>query len=114
VLAAFLDESTRSAAIEALQTLSDRYPKSRTIRRAVLEAAQGDLFRKRLSAYIIEGLTKGIPSLFSDLKYLLNDSEKRETILQTALSMRRLMEEGKTIEGDEPESGQSEKQYCYA
>jgi hypothetical protein len=86
--------------------LSDRYPKSRTIRRAVLEAAQGELFRKRVSVYIVEGLTKGIPSLFSDLKYLLNDDDKRETILQTALKMRKLMEEGKTIEGDEPEPGQ--------
>lgn len=77
------------------------------IRRAVLEATQGELFRKRASAYIIEGLTKGIPSLFSDLKYLLNDAEKRDIILETALNMRKLLEEGKTIDGDEPESGQS-------
>lgn len=101
-----MDDSTRSAAIETLQLLSDRYPKSRTIRRAILEAAQGELFRKRVNVYIVESLTKGIPSLFSDLKPLLNDPQKRDIIYETALSMRKLMEEGKTIEGDEPEPGQ--------
>lgn len=75
------------------------------IRRAILEAAQGDLFRKRVSVYIVEGLTKGIPSLFSDLKYLLNDSQKREIIFETVQKMRQQMEGGKTIDGDEPEAG---------
>lgn len=108
-----INDSTRSIAVEALQTLSDRYPKSRTIRRAVLEAVQGDLFRKRVNVYIVEGLAKGIPSLFSDLKYLLNDNDKRQIISETALNMRKLMEEGKTIEGDEPELDAEEAPTTY-
>lgn len=49
----------------------------------------------------MESLTKGIPSLFSDLKHLLDNSDKKDAILQAALNMRSLMDSGQTIEGDE-------------
>lgn len=59
-----------------------------------------------MSAYIIDGLTKGIPSLFGDLKALLQDEQKRESILSVASTMKEQMEQGKTIEGDELDSSE--------
>lgn len=77
------------------------------IRRAMLEASENELFRKRVNAYITESLTKGIPSLFSDLKQLLDIPSKRDIIYESVQVMRSTMEAGKTIEGDDLDSGES-------
>lgn len=100
-----INEGSRTKALETLYELSDRLPKSRTIRKLVLDVAADETFRKRLRAYLVDGLTKGIPSLFSETKNLLKDDKKQAIVLDTALSLRRLLEEGKTIEGDDADQG---------
>lgn len=46
----------------------------------VLNVTTGDEFAQLTEAYIRRGLTKGIPSLFADLKSLYADSEKQQAI----------------------------------
>ena len=41
---------------------------------------KGDTFKDLVTSYIMSGLTKGIPSLFADLKSLYDDEKKCEVI----------------------------------
>lgn len=107
IVEASLDDGNRQDAIGALSDLSDRFPRSRTIRRTVLDVAVEDTFRRRLSIYVVDGLTKGIPSLFGDLKRLLDDEKRKEIVLQVLQSMKDNMEKGRTIDGDDIVSGSS-------
>lgn len=95
-----IDDTNRSEAIAVLSGLCDRFPRNRTIRRLVLTVASGEVFRKRLTTYVVDGLNKGIPSLFSDLKSLLADEEKRGAVLAVLEGMRASVEGGSTIDGD--------------
>lgn len=96
-----LDDQSRQNALDALSDLSDRLPKSRTIRRTVLDIAEGPFFRKRLTAYLMDGLSRGIPSLFSDIKHLLDRPSKRQLILDTIDRFKAALDDGKTLDGDE-------------
>jgi len=55
---------------------------------------------------MMDGLTKGIPSLFSDLKRLLDNTEKCQIILGLAEDFKQSLETGKTLEGDEDEDAE--------
>ena len=96
-----------------LSGLSDRFPRNRTIRRLVLDVATEETFRKRLSTYVVDGLNKGIPSLFSELKGLLQDPSKRNIMLHVLQSMRDSIESGKTIEGDDVDTSSEESPTTY-
>jgi N-alpha-acetyltransferase 15/16, NatA auxiliary subunit len=45
-----------------------------------LTVAARDEFRELVKPYLLSGLTKGIPSLFSDIKALYRDDEKRQIV----------------------------------
>lgn len=66
-----------------------------------------------MSTYIVDGLNKGIPSLFSELKGLLSSAEKRDLVLHVLQSMRVAVESGRTIEGDSPEEEESPSTYIW-
>lgn len=53
----------------------------------MLNVTTGDEFTHLTEAYIRRGLTKGIPSLFADLKSLYVDSEKQHIIEQIGESL---------------------------
>lgn len=55
-------------------------PKANAPRRLQLNICSGETFKQLAEPYIIRGLTKGIPSLFADLKSLYVDKEKQAIV----------------------------------
>ena len=55
-------------------------PKANAPVRLQLNIASGETFKKLVEPYITRGLTKGIPSLFADLKSLYKDKEKQAVV----------------------------------
>ena len=41
---------------------------------------QDDEFKELIEVYLMSGLTRGIPSLFADVKSLYNDEQKRKIV----------------------------------
>ena len=81
-------DATSKGALSILQEISTQLPQASAPRRLALTVAAGKEFRELVKPYLLSGLTKGIPSLFSDIKALYRDDEKRqivEDIVETAL-----------------------------
>ena len=112
-MVASVDDSNRQTTLDALAELTDRLPRSRTLRRTVLDISVDEIFRKRMSAYLVDGLTRGIPSLFSDIKRLLGNKTKLNTILLIALSFKKALEDGKTLEGEDSDDDTEEAPTTY-
>jgi tetratricopeptide (TPR) repeat protein len=82
------DEANKQA-LSILQEISTQLPRASAPRRLALTVAVGDDFKDHVRPYLLSGLTKGIPSLFSDIKALYRDDEKRkmvENIVESALA----------------------------
>jgi hypothetical protein len=105
-----ITDSTRPKVLRSLDLFGELYPRAGAPRRMALDQAQGspllslplfvlplqltrfsaswwtvgDDFKKLASAYLGAGLERGVPSLFSDLKALYSDSEKRRAIGEIA------------------------------
>lgn len=77
-LANVTDEN-REKALEMLRDYSN-VQFSTAPRRLALHVATGQEFQDLIKPYLTNGLTKGIPSLFADLKPLYKDSVKRQII----------------------------------
>ncbi|KAG1784583.1 NMDA receptor-regulated protein 1-domain-containing protein [Suillus plorans] len=77
-LANVTDEN-REKALEMLRDYSN-VQFATAPRRLALHVATGQEFQDLIKPYLTNGLTKGIPSLFADLKPLYNDSVKRQII----------------------------------
>ncbi|KAI6158062.1 NMDA receptor-regulated protein 1-domain-containing protein [Pisolithus tinctorius] len=75
-----LDDDSRTQALGLLSEFSAHSPKAYAPRRLALTVAEGDKFKELVKPYIEAGLSKGIPSLFSDLKKLYADPFKRQVI----------------------------------
>ncbi|KAI3602855.1 nmda receptor-regulated protein 1 [Moniliophthora roreri] len=81
-------ETHPSQALSVLRDFTKQLPKANAPRRLALTIApaswegENDIpnFRDLARAYIVSGLTKGIPSLFADLKSLYSDPAKLEII----------------------------------
>jgi N-alpha-acetyltransferase 15/16, NatA auxiliary subunit len=63
-----------------LENFSSQLPKASAPRRLALTIASGDKFQELVHPYLLNGLSKGIPSLFVDIKSLYNDDSKRQTV----------------------------------
>lgn len=70
------DEESVTKILKELDTFAATYPKSPAPRRMALTLSTGAEFRNRVKPYLINGLEKGIPSLFVDIKSLYTDAEK--------------------------------------
>ncbi|CAH7666136.1 NMDA receptor-regulated protein 1-domain-containing protein [Phakopsora pachyrhizi] len=68
------------AVLNDLIKLAERYPGSGLIKRTILDYTTGADFDRELKAYLSSRLTKGIPSVYNDLKPLLSDNEKSLSI----------------------------------
>jgi peptide alpha-N-acetyltransferase len=82
-----LVDSTSESALSVLRELSTQLPQASAPQRLALTVAVESDFRELVKPYLLSGLTKGIPSLFSDIKTLYRDDEKRqavEEIVETA------------------------------
>lgn len=63
-------------------------PRTNAPRRLQLNLASAENFRELVKPYITQGLEKGVPSLFADLKALYIDKTKREVIEDIVDSLR--------------------------
>ncbi|KAM0786902.1 hypothetical protein ACM66B_002326 [Microbotryomycetes sp. NB124-2] len=86
------DAEGRARAVQVLDKLADKHLKSLSIRRLTLELVSGDEFRTRAAKYLIDALSKGVPSIFADVKTLYADDEKRAIIGQLAEDFRSSLE----------------------
>ncbi|EJD39130.1 N-terminal acetyltransferase A, auxiliary subunit [Auricularia subglabra TFB-10046 SS5] len=75
-----LTDETRPQALELLGELEKRLPKGSAPTRLALDVAEGEDFERRATKYIHLGLTRGVPSLFTDLKPLYASDSKRAAI----------------------------------
>jgi len=71
-----------------LQEFVTQLPRATAPRRLQLNLATGDKFKELVTPYLTTGLTKGIPSLFADVKALYVDKEKQQAIERLVESLR--------------------------
>ncbi|KAL9323139.1 hypothetical protein ACSQ67_011192 [Phaseolus vulgaris] len=69
------------------KTLEQQYKWSSAVKRIPLDFLQGDKFREAADSYIKPLLTKGVPSLFSDLSSLYNQPRKADVLEQIILEL---------------------------
>ncbi|KAJ7234648.1 NMDA receptor-regulated protein 1-domain-containing protein [Mycena haematopus] len=81
-------DPTAPQALTVLQEFATQLPRATAPRRLALTIASGDQFRKLVTPYILSGLQKGVPSLFSDIKGLYQDQAKQQVIEEVALAAR--------------------------
>ncbi|GAA5981699.1 hypothetical protein JCM5350_000459 [Sporobolomyces pararoseus] len=91
----------RAKAVQVLEELSEKYPRSLAIRRLTLDLASGEQFRKKASDYLLSALSKGVPSLFADVKALYTDTEKQKIVGEIVESFRKSLEDKGAIVTDE-------------
>lgn len=78
----------RAKAASALKELQAAFPKSRCAQRMELDFLDGAEFADAATAYLSRALTKGIPSIFADLKPLLDaDADKFKAVEVVAQSL---------------------------
>jgi N-alpha-acetyltransferase 15/16, NatA auxiliary subunit len=81
-----LENEQRIQVLKVLKDLQSKFPKSKLIKRMQLElidsssVEQDQEFSSLIRSYLIDGLEKGIPSLFNDLKTLYTDPNKVQSI----------------------------------
>jgi tetratricopeptide (TPR) repeat protein len=73
------DEANKQA-LSILQEFSTQLPRASAPRRLALTVAVGDDFKEFVKPYLLSGLMKGVPSLFSDIKALYRDDDKRQIV----------------------------------
>ncbi|KAK4052800.1 hypothetical protein OIV83_002087 [Microbotryomycetes sp. JL201] len=91
------DADGRALAVVVLDKLADKHPSSLSIKRLTLELVSGQDFRTRAAKYLIDALSKGVPSIFADVKTLYADSEKRAIIGELAEEFRSSLESSSTF-----------------
>ena len=76
------------------------------VRRHSLKKNAGDDFKELVKPYLVSAITKGIPSLFADIKALYCDQEKRQVIEDIVEELRESLASGHPIpspsDADEP------------
>ncbi|KAI5660569.1 hypothetical protein M9H77_29362 [Catharanthus roseus] len=74
--------------LEALyQSLAQQYNKSSAVKRIPLDFLDGEKFQKAVDGYVRPFLTKGVPSLFSDLSPLYNHAGKADILEHVILKL---------------------------
>lgn len=86
-------EEDREKEMEMLDSLASTYPRASLPRHLALLKAEGDDLRKRLHAWMANGLRKGIPSLFKSLIPLYSSPEKTAMVESLLLEYVRRVEE---------------------
>jgi tetratricopeptide (TPR) repeat protein len=81
-------DSNASRALSILEEFSTQIPRATAPRRLALTIASGDHFKQLVTPYLLSGLKKGVPSLFSDIKGLYQDPPKQLIIEEVAVAAR--------------------------
>lgn len=87
----------KAAALKVLDKLTDKFPRSLAIRRLALEIASGEEFRTKAAKYLTDALSKGVPSVFADVKSLYRHEEKRVIIGESVEKFRESLEATSTF-----------------
>ncbi|BGO94951.1 hypothetical protein NBRC10512_000630 [Rhodotorula toruloides] len=101
------DSATREHAVTLLDALSTKYPRSLSIPRLALSLCPSShsSFRTRVSKYLLTALSKGVPSLFADVKALYTGdeegAEKARIVGEVVEGFRRSLEERGAVVTDE-------------
>lgn len=82
------ETADQAQAVEVFRGLQADHPKSTAAKRLALIYASGDEFTTQATAYVKSALVKGVPSLFSDLKSLYQDSAKQAALEQIVETLR--------------------------
>ncbi|CAH8355923.1 unnamed protein product [Eruca vesicaria subsp. sativa] len=69
------------------QSLSEQYTRSSAVKRIPLDFLQDEMFKEAVAKYIKPLLTKGVPSLFSDLSSLYDHPRKPDILEQLVVEM---------------------------
>ncbi|GBE89082.1 N-terminal acetyltransferase A complex subunit nat1 [Sparassis crispa] len=83
-----ITDENREQAVRYLGEFSEQIPRASAPRRLWLNIAVGDKFRELVESYLVSGLEKGIPSLFSDVKALYADPSKQQVIEEVVEAQR--------------------------
>ena len=62
----------------------EQFPKAGVIQRLRLDLASGESFKEIAHEYLTTRITKGVPSLFVDVKALYGDAEKQQMLGELA------------------------------
>ncbi|PWN27190.1 N-terminal acetyltransferase A, auxiliary subunit [Jaminaea rosea] len=91
-------------AVAALRELQTLFPRSQCAKRMELThlAGSNEAFSSAFEAYLSRALTKGVPSIFADIKSLLSDSDKCSAAERVALAL--LQKYSPSTSSDEPPS----------
>ncbi|KAJ7695429.1 NMDA receptor-regulated protein 1a [Mycena rosella] len=81
-------DANASRALSILEEFSIQIPRATAPRRLALTIASGDHFKELVTPYLFSGLKKGVPSLFSDIKGLYQDTPKQQIIEEVAVAAR--------------------------
>ncbi|KAJ7755344.1 NMDA receptor-regulated protein 1-domain-containing protein [Mycena maculata] len=81
-------DPSASKALAVLEEFATQIPRATAPRRLALTIASGDHFKELVTPYLLSGLKKGVPSLFSDIKGLYQDKPKQEIIEEVAVAAR--------------------------
>ncbi|KAF8067854.1 NMDA receptor-regulated protein 1-domain-containing protein [Lyophyllum atratum] len=81
-------DATSTDALTILRDFSTQLPKAAAPRRLALNIATRDDFRDLVKPYLLSGLTKGVPSLFVDIKALYTDDSKRQIVEEIVEAVR--------------------------
>ncbi|KAL8280686.1 hypothetical protein RQP46_007009 [Phenoliferia psychrophenolica] len=87
----------KAAAVKVLDILTEDFPRSLAVRRLALDLVSGDEFRTKASKYLTDALSKGVPSIFADIKALYADHAKRAIIGELVESYRQSLEATETF-----------------
>jgi hypothetical protein len=109
-------EENRTRVLDTLFDFSNQYPQAAVPRRLALtiatgehlsilcrnwrefsESLKGETFKELVTPYLLSGLTRGVPSLFSDVKSLYNDDHKRQVIEEIVEAAKERFDPGMTF-----------------
>lgn len=77
--------------------LREKFPRSAAAKRIPLDFLEGDAFKAEVSIYVRPFLTKGVPSLFSDLRPLYDHPGKADILEEVILEVEASLEASKTL-----------------
>ncbi|KAH8912145.1 tetratricopeptide [Coniochaeta sp. PMI_546] len=101
-----LAEGQEEAQKAVYDEYAEKFPRSDAAKRLPLDFLTGDAFRDHAKKYLALMLSKGVPSLFANVKHLYSDSYKRDILPVLA---EEYIQELKTGEGKEQTNGDSSK-----
>lgn len=96
-------KENRQQIADLLKELINTYPNSGAFKRNQLKFLEGDEFRQSFDEYLRPFFIKGLPSVFSDVRELLNDSKKAKIIEDVVVNHYKSLKEKNTFYGSETE-----------